>query len=71
MHRRVDVVSWGDDPNENPMAQSIAMLVWTAWKGGVRKSDESMTIMVPEMDIGEDEKSMVDVGEFEITIRKV
>jgi hypothetical protein len=68
MPHRVDVFEMD---GRDPITQAIAMVVWMAWKGGVRSPGEKMTVVVPPMDMGDDETKMVDVGEYEIEVRKV
>lgn len=68
MHHRVDVEEFGA---EHPLAQAMAALIWWAWSHGVRSENERMTVVIPRMEMGPSRSETKDVGEWEITVKKV
>lgn len=67
MHK-VEIAGFGDD---HPLAQAMASLVWYAMRKGITHVGESMTILIPPMDIGLSEETAKNAGEWELRLKKV
>lgn len=56
---------------QRDLVHAMMLLVRHAMQGGIKNADESMTVIIPPVEIGRSEKDLKDVGEWEIRVRKV
>lgn len=55
----------------DPLTMAVAAMVVHAMEGGVTSEGETCTMLVPSFQAGPDLDHLIDVGEWEIVIKKV
>lgn len=70
--QRETVVEAHDPEDMDPkMIDGLARAVVMAMRGGARTVGDSMTLIMPEFEFGNDPEKLIDSGQWEIRLKKV
>ena len=67
-HIKTDCHEMGEDDH---FSHCIAVMLYWAIKGGVRSDGDTVTMIVPSINIGTSRETAFESGEFEIKITKI